>query len=155
MNKLIEGIKNKNQKLELHNVYTSKNLTSICFAVLDQVVRHENLQIKTCLNCGRYFIPNYRQSEIYCDLANVDQSLTCKEKGAGEQYRKNLENNKIQALYRRIYQQKFMIAYRNKESKVIQKEFEQWKKEARDKINKVKKGKLTEDEVYNWLVENK
>lgn len=32
-----------------------------------------------------------------------------------------------------------MIVYRNKESKVIQKEFEQWKKEARDKINKVKK----------------
>lgn len=155
LNQLIEGIKNKNQKLELHNVYISKNLTSICFAVLDQIVRHENLQIKTCLNCGRYFIPNYRQNEIYCDLANVDQSPTCKEKGAGEQYRKNLENNKIQALYRRIYQQKFMIAYRNKESKVIQKEFEQWKKEARDKINKVKKGKLTEDEVYNWLVENK
>ena len=48
-----------------------------------------------------------------------------------------------------------MIDYINKESKVIQKEFEQWKKEARDKINKAKKGKLTEDEVYNWLVENK
>lgn len=142
LNKLIEGIKNKNQNLELHNVYTSKNLTSICFAILDQVVRHENLQIKTCLNCGRYFIPNYRQNETYCDLANVDQSSTCEEKGAGEQYRKNLENNKIQALYRRIYQQKFMIAYRNKESKVIQKEFEQWKKEARDKINKAKKVNL-------------
>ena len=155
LNKLIEGIKNKNQKLELHNVYTSKNLTSICFAVLDQIVRHENLQIKTCLNCGRYFIPNYRQNEIYCDLVNIDNLPTCKEKGAGEQYRKNLENNKIQALYRRIYQQKFMIAYRNKESKVIQKEFEQWKKEAKDKVNKMKKDKLTEDEVYNWLVQNK
>lgn len=35
-----------------------------------------------------------------------------------------------------------MIAYRNKESKVIQKEFEQWKKEARDKINKAKKVNL-------------
>ena len=48
-----------------------------------------------------------------------------------------------------------MTAYRNKESKVIQKEFDQWKKEAKDKINKAKKGKLTEDEVYKWLVENK
>ena len=148
-------INNKNQELELHNVYTSSNLTSICFMVLDQIVRHENLQIKTCLNCGRYFIPTYRQSEIYCDLANVDKSPTCKEKGAGEQYRKNLENNKVQALYRRIYQQKFMTAYRNRESKDIQKDFSQWKKEAKDKINKAKKGKLSEDEVYNWLVQNK
>ncbi len=155
LDKLIKEIDSKNQELELHNVYTSKNLTSICFMVLDQIVRHDNLQIKTCLNCGRYFIPTYRQNEIYCDLANADKSPTCKEKGASEQYRKNLENNKIQALYRRIYQQKFMTAYRNKESKTIQKEFEQWKKEARDRINKIKKGKLTEDEVYNWLVENK
>ena len=152
---LINRIKNKDQELELHNVYTSKNLTSICFAVLDQIVRHENLQIKTCLNCGRYFIPNYRQNEIYCDLANVDQSPTCKEKGANEQYKKNLENNKAQALYRRIYRQKFMIAQRNKDSKTIQKEFEQWKREAKDKVNKMKKGKLTEDEVYKWLVESK
>lgn len=45
-----------------------------------------------------------------------------------------------------------MIAYKNKESRVIQKEFEQQKKETRDKINK--KSKLTEDEVYNWLVQN-
>ena len=155
LNELIEEINNKNQKLELHNVYTSNKLTSICFAVLDQIVRHENLQIKTCLNCGRYFIPSYRQNEIYCDLANVDQSSTCKEKGAGEQYKKNLENNKAQALYRRIYRQKFMIAQRNKDSKIIQKEFEQWKKEAKDKVNKMKKDKLTEDEVYNWLVQNK
>ena len=155
LNNLIDRIKNKDQELELHNVYTSKNLTSICFAVLDKIVRQENLQIKTCLNYGRYFIPNYRQNEIYCDLANVDQSPTCKDKGANEQYKKNLEKNKAQALYRRIYRQKFMIAQRNKDSKIIQKEFEQWKKDAKDKVNKMKKDKLTEDEVFKWLVENK
>ena len=80
LEKLIKEIDNKNQELELHNVYTSNNLTSICFMVLDQIVRHENLQIKTCLNCGRYFIPTYRQNEIYCDLANVDKNPTCREK---------------------------------------------------------------------------
>ena len=92
------------------------------FAVLEQVVKHENLQIKTCLNCGRYFIPSYRQNEIYCDLPNSDQSPTCREKGANEQYKKNLENNQTQALYRRIYRQKFMIAQRNKDVKTIQKD---------------------------------
>ena len=34
------------------------------------------------------------------------------------------------------------------------KEFEQWKREAKDKVNKMEKGKLKEDEVYNWLIEN-
>lgn len=155
LSNLIKEINNKNQKLELHNVYTSERLTSILFAVLDQIIRHENIQIKTCLNCGRYFIPTYRQNEIYCDLPNVDKSPTCREKGANEQYKRNLENNKTQALYRRIYRQKFMIAQRNKESKTIQKEFTQWKREAKDRMNMLKKEKLTEDEVYKWLVENK
>ena len=48
-----------------------------------------------------------------------------------------------------------MIAQRNKSSKQIQKDFDKWKKEAKEKINQMKKGKLTEDEVYKWLVENK
>ena len=152
---LMKGIEDKDPNLELYNVYTSTKLRSICFTILDQLVRQENLPIKTCQICGRYFIPTFRQNEIYCDLANVDQSPSCKEKGANEQYKKNLENNQTQALYRRIYRQKFMIAQRNKESKTIQKDFEQWKKEAKDKINKMKKNKLTEDEVYKWLVENK
>ena len=48
-----------------------------------------------------------------------------------------------------------MIAQRNKDNKVIQKGFDQWKKDAKDKVNKTKKGKLAEDEVYKWLMENK
>ena len=28
-------------------------------------------------------------------------------------------------------------------------------KDAKDKVNKMKKDKLTEDEVFKWLVENK
>lgn len=104
---------------------------------------------------------NQTMQELIKRINNKDSKLelhnfyTCKEKGANEQYKKNLENNQTQALYRRIYRQKFMIAQRNKNSKVIQKEFEQWKKEAKDKVNKMKKGKLTEDEVYKWLVESK
>ena len=92
--------------------------------------------------------------QIYVEFY-IDQSPICKEKGVNEQYKKNLENNKAQALYRRIYRQKFMIAQRNKDSKTIQKNFEQWKREAKDRVNKMKKGKLTEDEVYKWLVESK
>ena len=48
-----------------------------------------------------------------------------------------------------------MIAQRNKESKNIQNDFNKWKKDAKEQINKLKKGRLTEDEVYKWLVENK
>lgn len=152
---LIKGIEDKDPNLELHNVYTSTKLRSILFTVLDQIVRQENLPIKTCQICGRYFIPTFRQNEIYCDLANVDGSATCRDKGASETYKKNLENVPALLLYRRTYQQKVMTVYRNKDNKQLKKDFDKWKKEAQAKIKLFKQGKLEEEILYNWMMENK
>ena len=54
--------------------------------------------------------------------------------------------------YRKTYQQKFMQVRKNKE---LSKDFEIWKKQAKEKINLMKKGKLTENEVYDWILKNK
>ena len=152
---LIKGIEEKNPNLELHNVYTSTKLRSICFTILYQLVRQDNLPIKTCQICGRYFIPTFRQNEIYCDLKNVDGTPTCRDKGASETYKKSLESNPALLLYRRTYQQKVMAVYRNKENKQLKKDFDRWKKEAQAKIKLFKQGKLEEDKLYNWMNENK
>ena len=37
----------------------------------------------------------------------------------------------------------------------LSKNFETWKKQAKEKINDMKKGKLTENEVYEWILKNK
>ena len=50
--------------------------------------------------------------------------------------------------YRRTYQQKFMQVRKNKDNKKLAKDFETCKKQAKEKINDMKKGKLTENEVY-------
>ena len=152
---LMKGIEDKEPNLELHNVYTSTKLRSICFIILDQLVRQENLPIKTCQICGRYFVPTFRQNEIYCDLPNVDGSATCREKGATINYKKNLESVPALGLYRKMYQQKVMVVYRNKEDKKIKKDFDKWKKEAQAKIKLFKQGKLDEDTLYKWMEENK
>ena len=57
--------------------------------------------------------------------------------------------------YRRTYQQKFMQVRKDKENKELVEEFETWKKQAKEKINLMKKGKLTENEDYEWIVNNK
>lgn len=44
---------------------------------------------------------------------------------------------------------------KNKDDKKIKKDFEIWKKLAKVKIWDLKHGKLSEDEVYKWLEENK
>ena len=57
--------------------------------------------------------------------------------------------------YRRTYQQKFMQVKKNKDNKEISKNFENWKKQAKEKIKQMKKGKLTENEVHEWIMKNK
>lgn len=72
-----------------------------------------------------------------------------------ETYKKSLESNPALLLYRRTYQKKVMTVYRNKENKQLKKDFDKWKKEAQEKIKLFKKGKLDEDTLYNWMIENK
>ena len=47
-----------------------------------------------------------------------------------------------------------MVVGRNKDNKQLKKDFDKWKKDAKDRVNKLKHGVLTEDEVYEWLVNN-
>ena len=67
--------------LKVSNIYTSNELGDILFIVLSQLIQN-NDTIRTCQNCGRYFIPTFRQNEIYCDFLNKD-GTTCRDKGAG------------------------------------------------------------------------
>lgn len=153
-----ENIVNKLEDGELsikkHNVYTSERLSNILYVILEQIVQVPNLPIKQCQNCGKYFIPSSRQDEVYCEFPD-EKGKTCKEKGALQTYKKNLESIPALLEYRRSYQKKIMIVSRNRENKELKKEFDKWKKEAQEKIKLFKQGKLEEDVLYNWMIENK
>ena len=120
----------------------------------EELVKTTNNPIKKCQNCGMYFIPNSRLDEIYCDYPKAN-GKTCKEQGAVQAYNERLKQNKALAEYRRLYQLKSMAVGRNKDNKQMKKDFDKWKKDAKDRVNKLKHKILTEDEVYEWLVKNK
>ncbi len=66
-----------------------------------------------------------------------------------------MQEKSVYTEYRKTYQQKFGIVNKNKNDKKLKEEFETWKKQAKERITKLKHGELTEDEVYKWLQENK
>lgn len=138
--------------LNTSNIYSTYSLGDLCFTVLNQVVRN-NLTIRTCQNCGKYYIPN-KLNEIYCDFLQEDGS-TCREKGAGETYKKNLESIPGLLEYRRTYNKKFNAMSRNLKDTKLKKEFNEWKKLAQSKVKEYKQGNITEDELYKWMMENK
>jgi len=140
--------------ISMVNTHKSNDISSICYAILEELSKTDNYPIKKCQNCGMYFIPNSRLDEIYCDYPK-ENGKTCREQGAILSYNKRLQEKSAYTEYRKTYQQKFGIVNKNKNDKKLKKEFETWKKQAKEKITKLKHGELTEDEVYEWLQENK
>ena len=151
---LLETLQNKNQVLSMSDTHKSNDLSSICYAILEELSKTSNYPIKKCQNCGMYFIPTSKVDEIYCDYPK-ENSKTCRELGAFQSYTERLKQNKAMGEYRRTYQQKFMQVRKDKENRKLVKDFETWKKKAKEKINDMKKGKLTENEVYEWILKNK
>ena len=155
-NKSIECIIDniQNGKISINKIYKSMYLTNILYIISENVTQADNLPIKKCQICGKYFIPTTRQDEIYCDFPD-ENGKTCKEKGAMLTYRKALENTPALLEYRRSYQKKLMEASRNKDNKKLKQDFDKWKKTAQDKIKQFKKGELSEEKLYEWMVKNK
>ncbi len=151
---LLDSFKNNTMLVSMIDTHQSNDLSAICYAVLEELVKTTNNPIKKCQNCGMYFIPSSRLDEIYCDYPKPN-GKNCRDKGAFQAYNERLKQNKALAEYRRLYQLKSMAVGRNKDNKQMKKDFEKWKKDAKDKVNKLKHGVLTEDEVYEWLVNNK
>lgn len=151
---LLDTLEEKNMVLSMSDTHMSNDLSSICYAILEELSKTPNYPIKKCQNCGMYFIPKAKTDEIYCDYPKED-SKPCRDLGAFQAYTERLKNNQAMGEYRRTYQQKFMQVRKDKSNTKLAKDFETWKKKAKEKINDMKKGKLTENEVYKWLIHSK
>ena len=147
---LLTKLKEQNMLISMSNTHQSNDISSICYAIIEELSKVDNYPIKKCQNCGKYFIPIKKTDEIYCDYPKPS-GKTCREQGASILYNKRLQENSAYSEYRKMYLQKFNYAKRNKENMTIQKDFENWKKEAKDIFNKLKKNQVSEDEVYKWL----
>lgn len=108
--------------------------------------------VKKCKNCGKYFIPQNRSDEIYCDrISPQDENKSCKEYGAQATYKEKLQNDETLKLYRRIYMQKQMLVKRNPDIEQYKNDFEKFKSESKIWKKDVKENRKTEDEYLEWL----
>ena len=118
-------------------IYIQENITDAVNYIYNI---NENEELKPFTHSQRYavYLIN-RKGKLYFYIKNYE---VIQEESAYTEYRKT-------------YQQKFGIVNKNKDDKKLKKEFETWKKQAKEKITKLKHGELTEDDVYEWLQENK
>lgn len=152
LNKSIEAIEKMGLSIHLSNRYLVNNLDTLMYIILHEIISN-NYIIKKCQICGKYFIPN-KSNEIYCEFFNEKNNTICRNVGAFQMYKQNLENTPALLEYRRSYNRKSNEVSRDKENVKLKEDFKAWRKRAQEKIKEFKQNKITEEELEKWLDEN-
>ena len=131
---------------------TSSSVYTILYITLFKFVEENKYIIKKCKNCGKYFLTdNPRVS--YCDNL-FKGSQTCKDIGNQIAQRIKQDNDKVYGKYRKIYAKKGRLVQRNPDIEVYKKDYENWKKEAKQFMNDIRDEKKSYDEFDKWLDNN-
>lgn len=132
--------------------YKCNTVEDVCIASLHFLITH-GYCVKKCENCGNYFVPK-RSDAKYCDRASGYGS-TCKAVGKNKAYKFNTDNDELKSMLTAVKMARYMKAFRNKEDKYIQKEYNALKKECSKKEKALKSGAITRSDFLAWLEENK
>lgn len=112
---------------------------------------NNNITIKQCKNCGKLFQP-LRADALYCDnISPQEETKTCKEYGAYQQWITNIKSDEATSLYRKIYMRKQMQAKRNPDIDTYIEDFENYKQNTKQWKADTKSGKKTNEEFLAWL----
>lgn len=121
------------------------NLYQLLFLEIITMIE-SNIMIRTCKNCGKYFVVNNRKI-VYCD--RIDESgACCSAIGSNRSFQQKLEEDEALKIYTRAYKTHFA---RVRKKKMTQEDFSDWCSNAKKNLNKVRQGELAISTFQEWL----
>ena len=129
------------------------NIFSYFYYIFYNTIFGEKYIIKKCKNCNKYFYTNFDSTQLYCD--NIfTKNQTCKDIGNQIAQLKKQKHDIVYGKYRKLYSKKAMLVKRNPDIESYKAEYENWKKEAQEYRDKLKKEEITNEEFEKWLDNN-
>ena len=109
----------------------------------------QNVPVKMCANCGRYFILDGRSDIEYCSRTLTDQpGKTCQDVGALNKYMDKVHTDPIRKEFHKAYKRNHS---RVRFGSMTQAEFLEWSDEAREKRDQCIACAMTKDEFMEWV----
>lgn len=138
-------------KSSLHR-FREDFLTRIAVTSLHELVK-AGKQIKHCRNCGKFFLPENRSDEIYCDAPSPQEpAWTCKQYGSRRLWYERQKQDELASLSKKIASAKCMLAKRNPDIAAYAESYEYFKAQRLVWQKAVKQGVRTADEFREWLL---
>lgn len=149
--KKIKKLDKTGNKIKSNTGIVTSNIFTAFYISLYNLVINNIEFIRLCKNCHRYFITS-KSNTFFCD--NIYQNnKTCKEVGNQLQQKRKENENPVYKKYRNKFANKSTLLRRNPD--IYSKEdYNNWKKEAQNFIQSIKKGTKTEEEFDIWLDRN-
>ena len=132
---------------EVEQLYGINNIEDLFRFEFIKMIENE-IFIKKCKNCERFFIPKRRVDAEYCDRIWGDTNRRCNEIGATIRYEKRVAENPILEAHKKAYRR---FNSRTRTKKMTQSEFMSWSDEAVRKRDECLAGRLSFDEFVAWL----
>ena len=130
--------------------FSCNNIIQSFIVELFEIASTENIEIKRCKNCGKYFVPDSRSNEIYC--SNIyENGKTCKEVGHFRTQQRLMKEDDDLRIYRNVYQKLLLRTRRNPSNTKYAREFEIFKDDNNKWKENISKGVSTEKEYIEWL----
>lgn len=123
--------------------YAADDLRALAFMEFEYMVT-ENMALRRCENCGRYFLP-FSVLSRYCDRPAAE-GKTCREVAIRGNYNRRLRSDDIRAAYVKNNNAYQMRTRRSADPKLLE-QYVRWKQDARQALEELKLGTITEEEA--------
>ncbi len=134
----------------IHTQYTFSTFLDLFKYLFFEIIKN-NIVVKKCPNCGKYFIPENRIDTVYCNrVSPQDPEKTCQEYAKYRNFLEKTRTDEATKLYRQIYNSKRNKAIRTDDPKITE-DIEFFKKESAEWRSNVQAGIKTEEEFIEWL----
>lgn len=134
---------------ELVFTYSTQDIPSCLVFDTVQCLKND-IMLKKCANCGKYFVPTSRSDEIYCDNLN-ENGKTCKQVG----YENKLKKDVFKTAYRRAYKtQRARIKYNSHIQNYEKLHFKPWEVAAKKALEEYTANNDI-DGFEKWLKDNR
>ncbi len=147
----IKYVPNSDIPLLIVQKYEISNIFELLFLEYRESTTN-NIAIKPCRYCNRFFISDGRIDKEYCDNIAPGENLPCSQIGATKLHYKEKEDDPVYTAFLTAYRR---MRSRVRTNKLTKEEFTEWSQVARSKRDACYDNELDFDEFKEWLSSNK
>lgn len=146
-------LSDKKNNITTFDLILPTNLSAIIYKSLLSVFK-EKIILKNCKNCGKYFITQNKIINYCSNIAPGETKKTCKSIGRKNSFTTSIENDPLLSLYYKLYHKKSAMKRRYPDIEKYVKDFNNYKKQGKIKLDKYKNNQIESSEFEKWLNKN-